>query len=68
MSKYNKVQYIIKIDYAIPTMKHKWSISGQNHVFVILHKRKNRIGKPFVGGIIENINLSKINDALLYLD
>lgn len=45
-------------------MKHKWSISGQNHVFVILHKRKNRIGKPFVGGIIENINLSKINDTL----
>ena len=26
------------------------------------------MGKPFVGGKIQNINLSKINDALLYLD
>ena len=43
-------------------------ISGQNGVFVIFNKRRNRIGKPFVGGKIQNINLSKINDALLYLD
>ena len=33
-----------------------------------MHNVRNRIGKSFVGGKIQNINLSKINDALLYLD
>ena len=33
-----------------------------------MHNVRNRMGKPFVGGKIQNINLSKINDALLYLD
>ena len=46
----------------------KWSISGQINSFVKMHNVKNHIGKPFAGGKIQNINLSKINDALLYLD
>ena len=46
----------------------KWSISGQINSFVKMHNVKNHIGKPFVGCKIQNINLSKINDALLYLD
>lgn len=44
------------------------TISGQINTFVKMHNVRNRIGKSFVGGKIQNINLSKINDALLYLD
>lgn len=43
-------------------------MSGQIDLFVKMHNVKKRIGKPFAGGKIQNINLSRINDALLYLD
>ena len=52
----------------LPTMKHKWSISGQNHVFVILHKRKNRIAKPLMRDNFKNAYLSIIKRHLSYLD
>lgn len=43
-------------------------ISGQNGVFVIFNKRRNRIGKPLMRGNFENTRPSIIKRHLSYLD
>ena len=43
-------------------------ISGQNGVFVIFNKRRNRIGKPLMRGNFENTHPSIIKRHLSYLD
>ncbi len=43
-------------------------ISGQNGVFVIFNKRRNRIGKPLMRGNFENAHPSIIKRHLSYLD
>ena len=66
---YEKVEIFIKIS----SLKEadnilKNIISGQNGVFVIFNKRRNRIGKPLMRGNFENAHSSIIKRHLSYLD
>ena len=66
---YEKVEIFIKIS----SLKEadnilKNIISGQNGVFVIFNKRRNRIGKPLMRGNFENTHPSIIKRHLSYLD
>ena len=66
---YEKVEIFIKIS----SLKEadnivKNIISGQNGVFVIFNKRRNRIGKPLMRGNFENTRPSIIKRHLSYLD
>ena len=66
---YEKVEIFIKIS----SLKEadnivKNTISGQNGVFVIFNKCRNRIGKPLMRGNLENTHSSIIKRHLSYLD
>ena len=65
--------FILKIFFKVNSLKEadnivKNIISGQNGVFVIFNKRRNRIGKPLMRGNFENTRPSIIKRHLSYLD